>query len=775
VRGCDLNVVCQICAEHQQSAVLKQILLNFETVYNFERRWSYTGFTMKFRQTGEILRLMHRKDFIRNVGIVAHIDHGKTTLSDNLLVDAGLLAPQVAGSARVLDYLQEEQRRGITIKTANISFLHKMAKETYLINLVDTPGHVDFIGRVSRALRAVDGVIVVVDSVEEIMAQTETVVRQALEERVRPLLFINKVDRLIRELRLSPNEIRQKFTRIINDFNGIIEIYGEPDFKGKWKIDPAIENVVVGSALYKWGFSLKTAVTEKIGSRDVDIIETHRKGNFEKLSETFPLHTAVLDMVAKYVPNPAESQNYRVPKIWKGNLASEIGKAMLNCDEHGPIVMCITQVKSVPDEGLVVAGRVFSGTLKEGEAVFLVNAGQEGHIHKVQISMSSFREPVSEIPAGNIALLTGLQSVRVGETIIDARYAGAGGSFEVMRRASEPVMSVAIEPQDPRDLGRLVDSLNRLTTEDPDLEVSADKETGQYLLNGLGELHLEIASNLLKQIGGGLGLKISDPIASYRETVLKKGAFVTVNDPNRFNRLTVKVEPLDKRATESLEKSPPSIDHSLNEQLSSLEKASILGVEEHVNVLVDLSDASKRTRAASAALVSGFKWACRNGPLCEQPLRGLRVNLIDTVADVNLDKVGIAQISRAMSRATLGSFLTAQPVLLEPIFRVEVSVPLEWIGACINVITRRHGKIESTKQKGATAVTAGYIPVEQTFGLANDLRSATSGHAFWQLAFHHWEKMPDRRSADTVQKLRQRKGLRPEIPRPETFVDEICY
>ncbi len=165
---------------------------------------------MKFRQTGEILRLMHRKDFIRNVGIVAHIDHGKTTLSDNLLVDAGLLAPQVAGSARVLDYLQEEQRRGITIKTANISFLHKMAKETYLINLVDTPGHVDFIGRVSRALRAVDGVIVVVDSVEEIMAQTETVVRQALEERVRPLLFINKVDRLIRELRLSPNEITRE-------------------------------------------------------------------------------------------------------------------------------------------------------------------------------------------------------------------------------------------------------------------------------------------------------------------------------------------------------------------------------------------------------------------------------------------------------------------------------------------------------------------------------------------------------------------------------------
>lgn len=164
---------------------------------------------MKFRQTAEILRLMHRKELVRNVGIVAHIDHGKTTLSDCLLVDTGLLAPQVAGSARVLDYLQEEQRRGITIKTANISFLHRMAKETYLINLVDTPGHVDFIDRVSRALRAVAGVIVVVDAVDEIMAQTETVVRQALEERVRPLFLINKVDRLIHELQLSSNEMRE--------------------------------------------------------------------------------------------------------------------------------------------------------------------------------------------------------------------------------------------------------------------------------------------------------------------------------------------------------------------------------------------------------------------------------------------------------------------------------------------------------------------------------------------------------------------------------------
>ena len=717
---------------------------------------------------------MHKKEFIRNVGIIAHIDHGKTTLSDSLLVDAGLLAPQVAGSARMLDYLEEEQRRGITIKTANISFLHRMGENTYLVNLVDTPGHVDFVDRVSRALRAVDGVIVVVDAVEEIMAQTETVMRQALEERVRPLLFINKVDRLIRELRLSSNEIYSKFIRIINDFNDIIEIYGEPDFKKKWKIDPSTESVVFGSALYKWGFTLKTAEKKGIKFNGPDTLEAYRKGNFEKLSENVPLHTAILDMVVKHSPNPAESQNYRVPKIWKGNLVSEIGRAMLNCDENGPMVMCITQVKLVPDEGLVVAGRIFSGTLKEGEPVYLVNARQRGQIQKVQIYMSSFREPVGKIPAGNIAALTGLLSVRVGETIVDDRCAGLDGSFESARRVSEPVMSLAIEPKNPKDLGRLVDTLNKLTTEDPDLEAYADKETGQYLLNGLGELHLEVACNLLKQIGGGLELRVSDPIASYRETVLKRGALTMAGGSDGLT-VSIRVEPLDVEAIEFLGKSSSLVNHGLSEQFSGFAEENILAVEEHVNILVDVSEVGKRTHTVSEALVSGFKWACRNGPLCEQPLRGTKVNLIDANVDARVDDNGNSQISRVMSRSIFGSFLTASPVLLEPIFRIEVSVSLQWLGACINVITHRHGKIESTEQKGATAIVVGYIPVAQTFGLSKDLRSTTSGHAFWQLGFHHWERVPERRSVETVQQLRGKKGLSSEVPRPETFVDEILY
>jgi len=241
----------------------------------------------KFRHTAEILGLMGKKEFIRNLGILAHIDHGKTTLTDSLLAGTGLLAPQVAGSARVLDYLEEEQKRGITMKTANISLLYRTADGSFIVNLVDTPGHVDFTGKVTRALRTIDGAVVLVDAVEEVMAQTEMVVQQALEERVRPVLFINKVDRLITELQLNAAEIQKKLTHIIARFNDLIEIHGEPPFKTQWKVNSAQDNVAFGSALHKWGFTLTTAQQENV--KFSDIIHAYKNGEHEKLRKRLPL------------------------------------------------------------------------------------------------------------------------------------------------------------------------------------------------------------------------------------------------------------------------------------------------------------------------------------------------------------------------------------------------------------------------------------------------------------------------------------------------------
>jgi len=326
----------------------------------------------KFKQTSEILKLMEKKEDIRNIGIVAHIDHGKTTMTDSLLAEAGLLSPKIAGEARALDYLEEEQKRGITIKTANISLLHEISGRPYVINLIDTPGHVDFTGKVTRALRAIDGAVVVVDAVEEVMVQTETVTRQALAERVKPVLFINKVDRLIKEIKLSPDEVQRKLVRIINDFNNLIDIYGEAEFKKQWKVDPAKGTVAFGSALHRWGFTVELA--KQRGMKFSDVIEAYHKGEYESLQKLIPLHTAILDMVVKNLPNPIEAQKYRIPKIWKGDIDSEIGQAMMKCDENGPTVMCITMAQMDPHAGLVATGRLFSGSINEGDQVYLVGA-----------------------------------------------------------------------------------------------------------------------------------------------------------------------------------------------------------------------------------------------------------------------------------------------------------------------------------------------------------------------------------------------------------------
>jgi elongation factor 2 len=727
----------------------------------------------KFRQTPEILKLMGRKEAIRNVGIIAHIDHGKTTMTDSLLVEAGLLSPQVAGSARVLDYLEEEQRRGITIKTANISLLHETDGHPYVINLVDTPGHVDFTGKVTRALRAIDGAVVVVDAVEEVMAQTETVTRQALEERVKPVLFINKIDRLIKEMKLAPAEIQSKLTRIIADFNNLIENYAEPEFRKKWKIDPAQESVVFGSALHRWGFTLKMAGEKSIKFGDSEILEAYGKGKHQTLSRVIPLHTAILDMVVKNLPSPIESQKYRVPKIWKGDTSSEIGQAMLNCDDRGPTVMCITMVQTIPETGLVATGRLFSGSVREGDQIYLIEAGKEYRVQRVSIYMGAFRETANNISAGNIAALSDLALARAGHTLVDYGHRKAMTPFEHVRYVAEPVMTITIEPKKPGDLPRVIEAMNRLFIEDPNLVTTVNKETGQYLVSGMGELHLEIAMNLLRQYVGEVKLTTSTPIAAYRETVSKQGRTVMAKSPNKRNKFWVEVEPLESTFLEIMEKS--SSEQLREEQSVDLqwdEPGDVWAVDKNKDVLVNLTQDAQYLQEAKASIIAGFHWACKTGALCEEPMRGIKVKLIKTQLDPDSGPREPTQITRAVSRAILGSFLTANPILLEPIYRIDVSVQTQWFGTCTSVISRRRGKILSTEQKGFLTTIAGYIPVAETFGLSAELRSATSGYAFWQFAFDHWSKIPENLASEVIKKLRERRGLPEEIPNPLMFVDE---
>ncbi|UCC33219.1 MAG: elongation factor EF-2 [Candidatus Bathyarchaeota archaeon] len=734
----------------------------------------------RFRQTKDILKLMSTKADIRDIGIIAHIDHGKTTMTDSLLAEAGLLSPKIAGEARALDYLEEEQKRGITIKTANISLMHEIEGKQYVVNLIDTPGHVDFTGKVTRALRAIDGAVVVVDAVEEVMVQTETVTRQALEERVKPVLFINKVDRLIRELKLNPDEVQAKLHRIIRDFNNLIDIYGEQEYKKEWKVDAAKGTVAFGSALHKWGFTVNIAQNK--GIMFSDIVDIYKNERWQELPKMLPLHNAILDMVVRNLPNPVEAQKYRVPKVWRGDMESEIGQAMLKCDDDGPIVICLTSAQMDPHAGLVATGRMFSGSIEEGDQVYLVGARKDYRVQQVSMYMAAFREPVERIVAGNIVALLGLDLARAGETLVDVTHKGAMIPFERIKYVSEPVVTIAIEPKHPKELPRLVDLMHRLSIEDPNLVTTINKETGEYLLSGMGELHLEIAVKFLGQYGGGLEILTSRPIVVYRESVAGQGVVAMAKSPNKHSRFWIQVEPLGQQVLDMINKG--EIDEYMGRkqmgtvlrkeaQWSTDEARNVWTIEEHRNILVNMTKGIQYLREVRDMVMAGFRWACQNGPLSEEPIRGLKVKLMDVKLHEDPVHRGPAQVMPATRRALLGSFLTAKPVLLEPVYKIGVSVSAQWVGDVTGMISRKRGRILSSQQKGPVTMITGYIPVAETFGLSAEIRSATSGHAFWQTQFDHWEKVPESIALEVITGIRERRGLPPEIPTPSKFIDTV--
>jgi elongation factor 2 len=732
-----------------------------------------------FRQFQDIVRLMGTNENIRNVGILAHIDHGKTTMTDSLLAEAGFLSRNVAGQARALDYLEEEQRRGITIKTANISLLYKAENQFYVVNLVDTPGHMDFTGRVARALRAIDGVIVVVDAVEEVMVQTETVTKQALDERVKPVLFINKIDRLIRELKLTPEEIQKKMARIINDFNNLIETCIEREFKQKWKVDPAEGNVAFGSALHKWGFTVHTA--QKKGIRFDDLAEAYKKETYLELQNTVPLHEAILDMVVRHLPSPSEAAKYRIPKIWKGNINSEIGQAMVKCDPKGPTAMCVTNIQKDPSLGLIATGRLFSGSIKTGDRVYLVDARKQFTVQQVSVYMGASREVVDHVEAGNIAALLGLEKAKAGETLVDSFYSDSMVPFERITYMSEPVMTIALEPKNPKDLKRLAEVMQRLTVEDPNLAASINEETGEYLLSGVGELHLEIAVKFLQDYAPGLDIAASSPIVVHRETASKPSPVVLAKSPNKQNLFWVQVEVLDEKVVKMIESQDitenTGIKHAkeiLNREIgwSAVEVENIWAIENHGNILINLSKNVQNLRTINRAAIDGFRWACQVGPLCEVPIKGLKVKLLDAKLDEDPVQRGSAQVTPAMRKAIYGAFLLADPVLLEPVYRIQVTVPTMWVGEVNRLLARSHGKIFSSVSKGISMVINGYIPVAKTIGLASNLRTLTSGAALWQTQFDHWGTVPENLATQRIVEIRKRKGLRQEVPSAERFVEE---
>jgi elongation factor 2 len=543
-------------------------------------------------------------------------------------------------------------------------------------------------------------------------------------------------------------------------------------------VDPADGTVAFGSALHRWGFT--TAIAQDRGVKFDDVIEAYRDDHVETLAHTIPVHESILAMVTNHHPNPVEAQEYRVPGVWKGPINSEIGQAMLTADPAGPVTVCLTNVQMDPHAGLIATGRLFSGSVKEGDHVYLVGAKRDYRVQQVSMYMGAFREIVDKIDSGNIAALLGLEQARAGETLVSATHRDSMVPFERVRYVSEPVMTVAVEPRHPRNLPRLLDVMGRLAIEDPNLLTTVNKETGEYLLSGIGELHLEIAVKSLEDYAGkDLEIVASRPLVVYRESVSSHGPVIVAQSPNKHNRFSMQVEPLEESVIRLMDRGDLNEEMSRRQMEEVLKKSgwsaeeagNVWAMEDHRNVLINMAKGAEFLEEARELILSGFRWACKTGPLCEEPMRGLKVKLLAASLHESPLHRGPAQIVPATRRGVFGAFLSARPVILEPVYKVGVTVSAQWLGEVSSLIARKRGRVASSEQRGYLTLLTAFVPVAETFGLSAELRSATSGHAFWQCVFDHWEKVSESVAASIIRTARERRGLPLEVPTAKTYVD----
>jgi elongation factor 2 len=730
----------------------------------------------KFKSTQDIIRIIGNKDQIRNFGVIAHVDHGKTTMSDSLLAASGIISPSVAGQALALDSMKLEQNRQMTIRGANVTLFYENEGKEYVINMIDTPGHIDFTGRVTRALRAIDGVVVVSDSVEGIMTQTETVTRQALEERVRPVLYINKIDRLVKELRLDATAMQKWLSNIIAEFNKLVDIYAEPELKEKWKVSIQGNSVAFGSAKDRWGFNFKIAQKRGVSFKDVyDAYTSNDQNVIRSLAEKAPLHEAVLGMVVQHHPPPHVAQKYRIPKIWQGNLESEVGRSILGCDEKGPAVMMVTTINVDPQAGRIATGRLFSGTIKDGDEVYLIDAKRSGKIQSVNIYMGNTREVVGMLPSGNIPALLGLDYAVAGETIATVKNIPA---FESIKYVSEPVVTIAVEPKHPKDLPKLVEALRRLTVEDPNLIVKINEETGETLMAGMGVLHLEIATSLLQE--AGLEITTTQPLINYRETVSSKAGPIMSKSPNKHNKIFMRVESLHEDVIEMLRTGQIKEDMDKKVMAKILrekgwnadEARSVAAIDPGGNMLIDETKGVQFLQESMDSIRSGFDDVVHSGPIAHESLRGVKFVLHHFVPHEDPAHRGLAQLMPASRRSMLGSMLIAEPVLLEPVLGIEVKCPQEQIGTVAGILSGKRGKLLNVDQKGIISIMQGEVPASETFDLSEIMRGGTAGKALWSTYFKDWQVVPQSILRSLVAETRKRKGLNPEPPNPDEFIDK---
>lgn len=835
----------------------------------------------------QIRGLMDRSTNIRNMSVIAHVDHGKSTLTDSLVSKAGIIASAKAGDMRFTDTREDEKERGITIKSTAISMYFEVDKEEitsirqktegneFLINLIDSPGHVDFSSEVTAALRVTDGALVVVDCVEGVCVQTETVLRQALTERIKPVVIINKVDRALLELQVDKESLYQSFQRTIESVNVIISTYHD-EALGDVQVYPDQGTVAFGSGLHGWGFTLRqfsnryakkfgvdkdkmmvklwgdnyfnpktrkwttngtdadgkplerafnqfvldpifrifdavmnfkkdvtTSMCEKLDIKlAVEERELEGKALLKVIMRKFlPAGDSLLEMIVINLPSPKTAQRYRVETLYEGPMDDESAIGIRDCDPKAPLVLYVSKMVPTSDKGRFYAfGRVFSGTVKAGPKVriqgpnYLPGKKDDLFVKSIQrtvLMMGRYIEPIEDCPAGNIVGLVGIdQFLLKNGTLTTSETAH---NMKVMKFSVSPVVQVAVEVKNAADLPKLVEGLKRLSKSDPCVQAYI-AETGEHIVAGAGELHLEICLKDLQEDHAGVPLKISDPVVPYRETVKAESTIVALSkSQNKHNRLFAKALPLDEAVTKGIE------DGKINSRDDFKARARVLADEfgwdvtearkiwcfgpdtTGPNLLVDATKGVQYLNEIKDSCVAAFQWATKEGVLCEENMRGIRYNILDVTLHTDAIHRGGGQIIPTMRRCCYAAALVASPTLQEPVFLVEIQCPENAIGGIYSVLNKRRGQVFSEEQRPGTPMftVKAYLPVGESFGFNGELRSHTAGQAFPQSVFDHWEQMngdpleKGSKMEELVKSIRVRKGLKPDVPPLDTYYDKL--
>jgi len=837
---------------------------------------------------------------IRNISIAANVDAGKTTISDSLVSKAGIIAEHESGTKCKMDTRKDEQDRGITIKSCSISLHYHLDDEglefvkekqdangnDFLINLIDTPGHIDFSSEVTAALRVTDGGVIIVDCVSGVSVQTETVMRQMIQEHVKPVLCLNKVDRGILEKQLEPEELYQTFDRVITDMNNRLSSYVSEEEYQELEFDPVKGNVIFGSAYHGWGFSLKTfaLMYAKKGTNDPENIkkafnkynkklwgyhyldpETNKwntsgvgprgfvklilepiykfhnlivkpsddgKNQSLKMAESLgipltsedkdldgrqlvkvimrrwiPVGNALLDVIINHLPSPISAQKHRVKHLYTGDQESEAALAIKNCDPNGPLVIFISKTFPTGDNRFYAFGRIFSGTVRAQQKIYVLGPKYEVGatydmykdigIQRVVMMMANRAETMDSVPAGNVVALVGIdQYLTKSATLVDSLDTHP---IKPMEFSVSPVVQVSVSPKDGGDLPKLVDALKKLVRSDPVVK-QWQNDSGQYIIAGAGELHIEILLKDLEEdlLKGKVPLIKSDPIVPYAETIVAPSKSVTLSkSPDGLNRIFMSAEPVPEEVMKALETGKLA-KHVKNEtesrtryrkmtnefglRVNDFSKFWGLGpYDNSTNMIVDETKGVSYLNECKKSIQDGFEAYSRVGILTGEPLMGVRFNLRHGKFHEDRAHRGADVIMDATRRAIAATVLNAEPRFMEPIYRCEIQCPQEITNMIYGIFLQRRGHIYFMEpQEGSPLyLMKGYLPVAESFGFAGHIRGKTSGKAFPEMIYDHMEIINEDPFEEgtyankILTEIRKRKGMPEELPKLDRYCDKM--